>query len=124
MKNREKLIDALDLIAIAEGDTGWYERALLLGAEKYLEGLAITLTGHERKVLVGDPDPNAILPPQNQAKITIALKTKATAVRAAGTPAGLTEHEVQVLRNGGCSLAMGLKAKEAIERQRQERGQR
>jgi hypothetical protein len=124
MTNREKLIDALDLICLAEGGADAYERDLVLMAEAKLKTLAIVLSAHERQVLVGDPDPNAVLPPQHQAKITIALKAKATAASAARTPAGLNGHEVEVLKAGGHSLAMGLKAKQAIERQRQERGQR
>jgi hypothetical protein len=123
MTNREKLIDALDLICLAEGGSSGYEAEILKLAEHKLVTLAVTLTPHERKVLVGSDDPAAMLAPQQMVTLSTALRVKATAVSTARPVAGLTDAEVTVLRNGGLSLEVGVRAKAAIERRRLERGQ-
>jgi hypothetical protein len=117
MTTRQKLIDALDLISIVEGGSSAYESELVKMAEHKLVSLAVTLTPHERQVLVGDPDPNAMLAPQQSAKIAIALRAKASAARAVRPVAGLTAHELVVLRSMGLSPEAALRAK-AVERQR------
>jgi hypothetical protein len=123
MTNRQKLIDALDLICLAEGGSAAYEGDLVLMAEEKLKSLAVVLSAHERKVLVGSDDPNAFLAPQMVQKLAVALKAKARAVSTARAPDGLTEHEVQVLRAGGHSLDLGLKAKQHIVAMAAKRGQ-